>query len=126
MIDLLTLLVKDYLIDVVSFISGVLLISGWFFRLTGLDVSKTIVVFKTAIITVGQLTTWVISEILAVVGFLLQLGFFSGSTIYSSLITGFVLSLAANGVFSVELVKEILRALGSLSKPQVNKLKSVK
>lgn len=126
MIDLLTLLVKDYLIDVVSFISGVLLFSGWFFRLTGFDVSKTIVIFNIAIITVGQLATWVISEILAVIGFLLQFGFFSESTIYSALITGFVLSLAANGVFSVELVKEILRALGSLSKPQVNKLKSVK
>ena len=60
---------------------------------------------------IKQLTAWVVATIIIVIGNLLNMGFMAELNIWNTLIYGLAAGLIANGIFDIELVKAILRAL---------------
>lgn len=59
-----------------------------------------------------QLVAWAVGLILIVVGNLVNLGFMADLNWLNTVIYGFAAGLVSNGIFDIELVKMILRALG--------------
>ena len=60
---------------------------------------------------VNQVLSWTIGIVLCFAGWLLNLGFLVDTTWWQTLIIGIGVSLAANGVFDIELVKNFLNCI---------------
>lgn len=58
-----------------------------------------------------QILSWLISIVLALVGYWFQWGLFEGLDIVWTLVTGFGVGLVANGIFDVTLVQAFLSAI---------------
>jgi hypothetical protein len=59
-----------------------------------------------------QLVAWAVGFILMIVGNLVNLGFMAELNWLNTVIYGFAAGLISNGIFDIELIKMILRALG--------------
>lgn len=58
-----------------------------------------------------QIVAWIIAIILLVVGNLLNMGFMAELNIWLTIVYGLAAGFVSNGIFDIELVKAILRAL---------------
>ena len=60
---------------------------------------------------VKQLLAWIVAIIIAVVSNLVDFGYMAEYTIIQSVVHGFAAGLAANGVFSIPFVRDILKGI---------------
>jgi hypothetical protein len=105
---------KDSFESLPALAAFVLIATGWLAQL----IIKLQWDAKLEAITKGwkQYLSWLVGVLLALAGYLLQWGLFTGVQWYYILIYGIIAALVANGLFKWELLKTILEALKLLPK----------
>ncbi len=61
----------------------------------------------------AQIQSWVISILIGICGSWIDLGIFEGSDWKGGLVMGIVSGLMANGIFTIDLVKQLLVVIGA-------------
>jgi len=62
----------------------------------------------------AQFISWVIGIVLSLVGWWLNLGFLAGLLWWHVVLVGVAVSLAANGVWDIDVLKKLLEGIGAL------------
>lgn len=68
---------------------------------------RKITLSETALVNFKQLASWIISISLSLIGFFFKFGMFAELSLLVSIVYGFVLGLAANGVFDIKLINSL-------------------
>lgn len=102
---------EDYFGTISAMLGASLLITGWI----------TTQVIKDGSNTVNRIVSWLVPIALSFAGKALGLGMFETMTVLWTAINGLGIALAANGVFDITFIQQLLALIGARKKESIKK-----